>query len=65
MTKDFKILKISHGTGYFSMEDHEVMLENCLASVHPDTKAMGVSSKTQYDNFILADKGDVFFYLPF
>lgn len=56
-----KILKISHGTQYFNSKDHITMLENHLASVHPDTPAMGVSSNTQYDNFISARKGDVFF----
>ncbi|WP_343705604.1 AAA family ATPase [Flavobacterium sp.] len=58
---DFKILKISHGTYFFSLEDHKFMLQNRLASVHPNTSAMGVSGTTQYENFINAKKGDVFF----
>ncbi|RYJ39657.1 ATPase family protein [Flavobacterium anhuiense] len=58
---DFKILKISHGTYFFSLEDHKFMLQHRLASVHPNTSAMGVSGTTQYENFINAKKGDVFF----
>lgn len=58
---NMKILKISHGTHFFSLSEHQLMLDNKLSSVHPDTAAMGVSSKTQYDNFINAKKGDVFF----
>lgn len=58
---DFKILKISHGTYFFSLEDHKFMLQNRLASVHPNTPAMGVSGTTQYENFINAKKGDIFF----
>jgi len=61
MNNSFKILKISHGTDYFSLEEHQVMLENNLASVHPDTKPMAQSNKTQYENYILAKKGDIFF----
>jgi MoxR-like ATPase len=57
----FKIIKISHGTKFFSLEEHEIMLKNNLASVHPDTNAMGQSTTTQFDNFFNAKKGDLFF----
>ena len=60
MTTNFRILKISHGTQYFTLDDHRTMLESNLASVHPDTKAMGQSHTTQFDNFITSKKGDIF-----
>lgn len=56
-----KIFKISHGTTFFDYNDHVVMLKNKLVSVHPDTAAKGISSKTQYENFIDAEKGDLIF----
>lgn len=61
MNTNFKILKVSHGTEYYSIDDHKIMLENNLVSVHPGTKPMGQSYKTQYDNYISAKKGDLFF----
>lgn len=57
----FKIIKVSHGTQFFSIEDHNTMLTNNLVSVHLDTPAMGQSNSTQYENFINAKKGDIFF----
>ncbi|WP_447767914.1 McrB family protein [Sphingobacterium faecium] len=56
-----KIIKISHGTTFFSMDDHEFMIANNLVSLHPDTPAKGTSNYTQYDHFISAEKGDLFF----
>ena len=56
-----KILKISHGTAFFSISDHQFMIANNLVSVHPQTPAKGQSYDTQYDHFINASKGDVFF----
>lgn len=61
MRTSFKILKVSHGTQYFNSNDHKLMLEKRLASVHPNTPAIGVSSMTQFGNFINAKKGDIFF----
>jgi len=58
---NFKILKISHGSSYFNTEDHEIMLINNLVSVHPDTPPKGLSNITQYDIFMSAKKGDLFF----
>ncbi|MFG0592218.1 McrB family protein [Myroides odoratimimus] len=55
------ILKISHGSNFFSLSDHHTMLKNNLVSVHPDTPAKGKSNYTQFDHFINAVKGDVFF----
>ncbi len=60
---DFKLLKVSHGTQYFNINEHKLMLENKLVSVHPDTPAMAVSSTTQFQNFINARKGDLFLYV--
>lgn len=56
-----KILKISHGNQYFNIDDHNLMLDMCLASVHPETAAMASTKVTQYNHFITAKKGDVFF----
>ncbi len=61
MNTNFKILKVSHGTQFFSIQDHQTMLENNLVSVHPDTKPKGQSSNSQFDFFIKAEKGDLFF----
>lgn len=58
---DFKILKISHGTNYFNYENHLLMIDQKLVSVHPNTSAKGTSSQTQFDNFIKAKKGDIVF----
>lgn len=58
---EFNIFKVSHGKDYFSVADHQLMLNEHLVSVHPDTKAMATSSVTQYHHFITAKKGDVFF----
>ncbi len=58
---DMKILKISHGNQYFNIDDHKLMLDMCLASVHPETAAMASTKVTQYNHFITAKKGDVFF----
>ncbi|MDM1036257.1 AAA family ATPase [Myroides odoratimimus] len=55
------ILKISHGSNFFSLSDHHMMLKNNLVSVHPDTRAKGQSYETQYSHFINAARGDVFF----
>ncbi|WP_452228446.1 McrB family protein [Lacinutrix sp. MEBiC02404] len=57
----FKILKISHGTGFFNYDDHLLMINKNLASVHPNTAAKGTSSQSQFDNFITAKKGDLIF----
>jgi Cdc6-like AAA superfamily ATPase len=57
----FKILKVSHGTQFFSIDDHNLMLANNLVSVHPDTKPKGQSSISQFEIFIEAEKGDLFF----
>lgn len=56
-----KIFKVSHGTNFFNYDDHVLMLENNLVSVHPDTAAKGTSSQTQYANFVTARKGDLVF----
>lgn len=56
-----KIFKVSHGTKFFNYNDHVLMLENNLVSVHPDTAAKGTSSQTQYANFVTAKKGDLVF----
>lgn len=56
-----RIFKISHGTSYFNLESHRLMLDNRLVSVHPETAAKGTSSYTQFDNFITAKKGDIVF----
>ena len=37
------------------------MLENNVVSVHPRTKAKGQSNKSQGENFLEAEKGDLFF----
>lgn len=58
---DFKILKISHGTNFFNYENHLLMIEKNLVSVHPDTASKGTSSQTQFENFINAKKGDLVF----
>ncbi|WP_307307790.1 McrB family protein [Epilithonimonas hungarica] len=58
---DMKIFKVSHGTNFFNYENHILMLENNLVSVHPNTAAKGTSSQTQYANFVTARKGDVVF----
>lgn len=58
---DFQILKISHGTYFFDFSNHKLMLKQRLVSVHPNTKAIARSSATQYDEFINAIKGDVFY----
>ena len=57
-----KILKVSHGTGFFNYESHHLMIENNLASVQPDTASKGTSSQTQYENFVNAKKGDLVFF---
>ena len=57
----FKILKVSHGSQYFSLADHQLMLNHQLASVHPDTAAKGTSYQTQFGNFANAKKGDLVF----
>lgn len=56
-----KIFKVSHGTNFFNYDEHILMLENNLVSVHPDTAAKGTSSQTQYTNFVTARKGDLVF----
>lgn len=56
-----KILKVSHGTNFFNYDNHLFMLDNNLASVHPDTAAKGTSSQTQFENFVTAKKGDLIF----
>lgn len=58
---DMKIFKVSHGTNFFNYDEHILMLENNLVSVHPDTAAKGTSSQTQYTNFVTARKGDLVF----
>ncbi len=57
----FQILKVSHGTKFFSIQDHQTMLVNNLVSVHPETKPKGQSYNSQFDFFIKAEKGDLFF----
>lgn len=61
-TKDsFKIFKISHGDKFFTKDDHEFMLAKNLVSVHSETSSKGKSSISQFDTFIEAKKGDLFF----
>lgn len=56
-----KVWKLSLGTGEFNDSVFKEMLLNNVVSVYPLTKAKGQSKKSQGENFLEAQKGDLFF----
>ena len=61
MENDMKIWKLSLGKDVFNDEVFKNMITNQVVSVHPATKAKGQSSKSQWEYFKEADKGDLFY----
>ena len=55
-----KIFKLSQGKD-FVLEEHNLLLEKGLVSVHKDTPAKGISSVAQGQSFIKAKVGDYFY----
>lgn len=56
-----KFFKLSHGEAFFSYKSTELLKEKNLVSIHPNTSAKGQSSKTQAQEFLSANKGDLFY----
>ena len=56
-----KIYKLSHGGGYLNDDSFRLLKDKNLASLHPNTPAKGVSSKTQAEAFFESKIGDLFY----
>lgn len=56
--------KLSQGPDYFSYQDILDSIATGLVYVHQDTKAKGISARTQAQDFIEATTGE-YFYLTF
>lgn len=56
-----KFWKLSQSPDYFSFEESSASIEARLVYVHSKTKAKGISSETQGQQFISANIGDYFY----
>lgn len=56
-----RIFKLSLGGEYFNDSIVQILKNNNVVSVHPNTPAKGQSAKTQGQEFLEAKKGDVFY----
>lgn len=59
--KGQRLFKLSHGTDYFSLEEIQACLNECIAVVHEETKAKGRQNFSQYELFREAKRGDFFY----
>lgn len=56
-----RIFKMSHGTNYIDVKNFNSLKSLNLITMGSGTLAKGQSKSTQFENFINADKGDLFF----
>jgi len=56
-----KSYKLSLGKNYFNVQEYAQMIKDGVVAVNSNTKAKGKADKTQYESFLEAEEGDIFF----